>query len=92
MPRALPPGRHPGGPREGCFVDEDVNHPNGIILANPVFQAFGKQRALPPVRPLNETPHPIPRKQPGNHIARFASSSTFSHSQGQKPPYQLRSG
>ena len=42
------------------FIDKDVDHPNGIILANPVFQAFGKQRALPAIQPLNEAPHPIP--------------------------------
>jgi hypothetical protein len=42
------------------FVDKDVNHPNGIVLANPVFQAFWKQRALPAIRPLNKSLHPIP--------------------------------
>ena len=29
------------------FVDKDVNHPNRIRLADPVFQAVRKQRALP---------------------------------------------
>jgi hypothetical protein len=47
------------------FVDKDVNHPNGIVLANPVFQAFWKQCALPAIRPLNKSLHPIPRKSCG---------------------------
>src|SRR5260370_4374767 len=40
-------------------LDKDVNHANRIVLANPVFQAFRKQRALPAIRALNEAPHPI---------------------------------
>ena len=40
------------------FVDEHINHPNRIVLADPVFQAFGKQRALPAIYPFNEAPHP----------------------------------
>src|SRR5204862_948391 len=40
-------------------LDKDVNHANRIVLANPVFQAFRKRRALPAIRALNEAPHPI---------------------------------
>jgi hypothetical protein len=29
------------------FVDKDIDYANGIVLADPVFQAFRKQRALP---------------------------------------------
>jgi hypothetical protein len=29
------------------FLNEDVDRPNGIVLADPIFQAFRKQRALP---------------------------------------------
>jgi hypothetical protein len=29
------------------FLNKDVDHPNGIVLADPIFQAFRKQRALP---------------------------------------------
>src|SRR6185295_3233324 len=44
------------------FCGKDVDHPNGIVLADPVFQAFRKQRALPAIRALNEAPHPtLPR-------------------------------
>ena len=33
------------------FLDKDVYHPNRIVLADRVFQAFRKQRALPAIRP-----------------------------------------
>jgi hypothetical protein len=64
------------------LIDKDVDHPNRIVLADPVFQAFRKQRDLTAIRPLNEAPHPIPRKLRGNHIARIKSSRAFLHSQG----------
>jgi hypothetical protein len=37
-----------------------IGHPNRIILIDPVFQAFGKQRGLAAIYPLNEALHPIP--------------------------------
>src|SRR5260370_23618516 len=40
-------------------IDEDVDYANGIVLADPVFKAFRKQRALPTIRPFNEALHPI---------------------------------
>src|SRR6266436_590932 len=54
-------GIDPAKPKLGQieFIDEDVDHPNRDILANPVFQAFGKQRALSAIHALNEAPHPI---------------------------------
>ena len=45
------------------FVHKDVDHPNWIVLADPVPQTFRKQRALPAIRPLNETPYLIPRNR-----------------------------
>jgi hypothetical protein len=42
------------------LIDKDLDHANGVVLADPVLQAFGKQRALPPIYSLNEAPHPIP--------------------------------
>ena len=41
-------GIDPAEPKPGQveFVDKDVNQANGIVLADPVFQAFRKQRAL----------------------------------------------
>src|SRR6478752_3114615 len=41
------------------FFDEDIDHANRIVLADPVFQAFRKQRGLTAIDPLNEAPHPI---------------------------------
>ena len=41
------------------FVDKDVNNANWIVIANPVFQTFRKQRVLPAIRRLNEALHPI---------------------------------
>jgi hypothetical protein len=38
------------------FVDKDVDHSNRIVLANPVFQAFRKERGLPAIRAFNEAP------------------------------------
>src|SRR3979409_1125954 len=55
-------GIDPAEPKLGQiqFIDKDIDHPNRIVLANPVFQAFRKQRALPTIRALNEAPHLIP--------------------------------
>ena len=41
------------------FFDEDIDRANRIVLADPVFQAFRKQRGLTAIDPLNEAPHPI---------------------------------
>src|SRR5258707_9461256 len=41
------------------FVDKHIDRANRIILANPIFQAFREQRALPAIHPLNEAPHLI---------------------------------
>src|SRR6266496_6061303 len=55
------------------FVDKDIDYANRIVLADPVFQAFRKQRALHPIRALNEASHPIPpqiawESYPENHF------------------------
>jgi hypothetical protein len=42
------------------------------VLADPIFQAFRKQRALPTIRPLNKALHSIhPCKSRRNHTARI---------------------
>src|ERR1700729_175870 len=41
------------------FFDKGIDHANRIVLADPVFQAFRKQRGLTAIDPLNEAPHPI---------------------------------
>ena len=85
-------GIDPTEPQPGKIesIDKDVDHPNGIILANPVSQAFGKQRALPAIQPLNEALHPIPRKSRENHISGISPIEPFSHSQGQKRCFNWR--
>jgi hypothetical protein len=42
------------------FIDEDVDETDWIVLADPVFHAFRKQRALPTIRTFNEALHPRP--------------------------------
>src|SRR5262249_22056478 len=42
------------------LLDKDIDHSNGVVLADPVFRALRKQRALPAIDPFNETLHPIP--------------------------------
>jgi hypothetical protein len=42
-------------------VDNNCDYANLIVLADPALQAFRKQRALHPIRALNDAPHPIPR-------------------------------
>jgi len=51
----------PAEPKLGQIelIDEGINRPNGIILIDPVFQAFGKQGDLFAIRPFNEAPHSI---------------------------------
>jgi hypothetical protein len=41
------------------FFDEDIDHANRIVLIDPIFRAFRKQRGLTAIDPLNEAPHPI---------------------------------
>src|SRR5262249_4197422 len=64
------------------FVDKHVDEPNWIVLMNPIFQAFWKQRALPSIRPLNKALHTILRRSCGNHTMRITSDAAFSHNQG----------
>ena len=53
-------GIDPAEPKLGQIevVDEDVDDANWIALADPVFHAFRKQRALPTIRSLNDALHP----------------------------------
>src|SRR5262249_34124056 len=55
------------------LVDKDVDHANRIVFANPVFQAFRKERGLLAIRALNEASHRSPRKSRANHIADLAA-------------------
>jgi len=55
-------GIDPTKPKPGQieFLDKNVNRPNRIVLADLVFQALRKQRALPAIRALNKALHRIP--------------------------------
>jgi len=46
-------------------VDKNVDYTNRIVLADPVFHAFRKQRALPPIDAFDKALHPIPLKSRG---------------------------
>ena len=68
-------GIDPAEPKSGQIelLDENIDHPNSIGLADPVFQAFRKQRALAPIHTRNEAPHQIPQQVAlesyrGNHM------------------------
>src|SRR4030095_7517313 len=41
-------------------IDESIDRTNRIDLIDEVIEAFGQQRRLPTVHPLNEALHPIP--------------------------------
>jgi hypothetical protein len=41
------------------LVGIDVDYPHGIVLADPVFQAFEKQRGLSTIRAINASSGPI---------------------------------
>ena len=70
-------GIDPAEPKLGQIeaIDEDVDDANWIVLADPVFHAFRKQRALPTIRTINEALHPSPpqivrESYRANHIKR----------------------
>src|SRR5215469_7406576 len=61
-----PPGRLSVNPtelkiRQIKFIDKNIDHTNWIVLANPILQTFGEQRALPSILPFNDALHLIPR-------------------------------
>src|SRR5260370_13003342 len=71
------------------FVDKHIDRANRIILANPIFQAFREQRALPAIHPLNEAPHLI-LQQPNqllreSHEARRFHTARVNRSRSTEP-------
>src|SRR5207237_3077806 len=64
------------------FVDKNVDHPNRIVLTDPVFQAVGKQCALTAIHPFNEAPHLIPPHIAQESYSENQPTSAFLHSQG----------
>jgi hypothetical protein len=64
------------------FVDKDIDDPNRIVLTDPIFQQFRKQRALTAIRPFNEAPHPILPQIARESYRENQFSRAFLHSQG----------
>src|ERR1700722_13053638 len=62
-------------------INKGVDDANRIVFANPVLQAFRKQRALAAILALNKALHLIPASQRGNLNARITPRAAFSHSQ-----------
>jgi hypothetical protein len=60
------------------------DHANGIVLANPVFRAFGKERTLPTINPFNEALHPIPANRAKNHRQMMAIVFVIGRSTGRR--------
>ena len=56
------------------------HHANGIVLADPVFQAFRKQRGLTAIDPLNEAP----AVEKGRHLALLFGALEFIDRSGVK--------
>src|SRR5688572_21329450 len=61
------------------LVDEDINCPDGIVLADIVVETLRKQCALRPILTLDESLHqPLPRCDeailPSNHYTAFSHS------------------
>jgi hypothetical protein len=61
------------------LVDEHVNHTNWVVPIDPIIQAFGKQRRLPAIRPLDEALHRDPPPKIASelyHAERFYTAWT----------------
>jgi hypothetical protein len=65
--------------REVEFFNESIDRPNRIVLVNPVFQLFRKQRRLLAINPFNEAPHPIPRSLPESPRESYMKQAVFTH-------------
>lgn len=61
------------------LVDEDIDHPDRIILRHIVVETLGKQRLLPTIRTLNEAAHTHLLLTPGSY-PNSLDPKAFSHS------------
>ncbi len=63
------------------LVDKYIDHPNRIVVTDPVFQPIGKQGALPAIHALNETLHQtLPPKHTGIIGSKKSAVDVFTHS------------
>ncbi len=51
------------------FIDKNVDHPNRIVVTDPVFQPIGKQGALPTIHALDKSLHQTLPPKHGRIIA-----------------------
>ncbi|GEM_PF-3328955 len=65
------------------LVDEDIHHPDWIILGHIVVETFGKQRLLPAIGTLNEAAHTHLLKTSGGY-PNSLELEAFSHSLSRK--------
>jgi len=79
--RPVASGATPSNPTldKSSFSTKAIDHPNRIILVNPVFKALRKQHRLAPINPLNEAPHPIPPPKSGGIIQRESNNQVRFH-------------
>ena len=57
------------------LIDEHVDHPGRILLADPVLQALREQRRLAAIQTLYKPPHPILP----DACRRIVTRNAFSH-------------
>ena len=82
--------RHgPAKPKLGQIdpIDEDINNPDRVVLANVILNAFGKQKALTPVQTFHIACHDVPSNQGGNASdpPRFHTTSVECAGSGHAP-------
>src|SRR3982751_2039271 len=76
-------------------VNKQVDHTNRIVFADPVFNAFRKQRALTTIDPLDEALHLSPRKSresyPENQLQQRVFTQPGSAPDTESAPANVRS-
>jgi hypothetical protein len=72
------PRRNPVKPQAAKteLVNKNIDHPNRVVVTDPVFQPIRKQGALPAIHPFNET---LYQTLPLGH-ERIIAWRAFSHS------------
>ena len=72
------------------LVDEDVDHPNRVVLGDVVVQALGQQRDLASVLALDESLHVAARSVALPQFRRSARAiKAFSHSLSLRPTFAV---
>ena len=61
-------------------IDERIDHPNRIVLVDPIIEALRQKCRLPPICPLDKPLHDHPRRI----IRGIIATPVFLHTQGQQ--------